>query len=79
MVPWTRVHRLSRSASREEVAKQVARQRFSRWPVVEPETGRPVGYLLAKDLIAEGSADADWTRLVRRSARCGPRTISSRR
>ena len=65
MVPWTRVHRLSRSASREGVAKQVARQRFSRWPVVEPETGRPVGYLLAKDLIAEGSADADWTPLVR--------------
>ncbi|MGZ6273413.1 MAG: cation:proton antiporter domain-containing protein [Candidatus Limnocylindrales bacterium] len=65
MVPWTRVHRLSRSANREEVAKQVARQRFSRWPVVEPETGRPVGYLLAKDLIAEGSADADWTPLVR--------------
>src|SRR5512142_3373014 len=45
--------------------KQVARQRFSRWPVVEPETGRPVGYLLAKDLIAEGSVDADWTPLVR--------------
>ena len=33
--------------------------------MVEPETGRPVGYLLAKDLIAEGSADADWTPLVR--------------
>jgi CPA2 family monovalent cation:H+ antiporter-2 len=65
MVPWTRVHRLSRSASREEVAKQIARQHHSRWPVVEPETGRPVGYLLAKDLIAEGSADADWARLVR--------------
>jgi mannitol/fructose-specific phosphotransferase system IIA component (Ntr-type) len=32
--------------------------------VVEPETGRPVGYLLAKDLIAEGPSDADWRRLV---------------
>jgi CPA2 family monovalent cation:H+ antiporter-2 len=65
MVPWTRVQRLSRSAGREEVARQIASRRFSRWPVVEPETGRPVGYLLAKDLIAEGPPDADWTRLVR--------------
>lgn len=64
MVPWTRVRRLSRSASLEEVRRQVAEHRFSRWPVVEPGTGKPLGYLLAKDLIQETS-DSQWTNMLR--------------
>lgn len=66
MVPWTRVRRLSSSASRHDVLQQVAEQRFSRWPVVEAGSGNVMGYLLTKDLIAENSAaDAAWTHLVR--------------
>ncbi len=64
MVPWTRVRRLPVSAGRDEVLSLVAKERFSRWPVVEPRTGRVAGYLLTKDLIAN-AAETDWTRLVR--------------
>jgi CPA2 family monovalent cation:H+ antiporter-2 len=71
MVPWTRVHKLPTSASQQEVLREIAEQRFSRWPVTDGASGRVVGYLLAKDLIADASANGDWTRLVRplRSAR----------
>jgi mannitol/fructose-specific phosphotransferase system IIA component (Ntr-type) len=65
MVPWTRVERLSKSSSREDVLHQVGRQHHSRWPVVDPETGQPLGYLLVKDLIAHGSTNGDWTHLLR--------------
>jgi mannitol/fructose-specific phosphotransferase system IIA component (Ntr-type) len=43
----------------------VARQRFSRWPVTESRTGKVIGYLLAKDLVAVASAGTDWTTLLR--------------
>ncbi len=65
MVPWTRVHRLSKSAASEDVLREVAKQRFSRWPVVDPKTDRPVGYLLTKDLVAEARSAAAWTELLR--------------
>lgn len=65
MVPWTRVHRLSRTMNLPDVLREMSRQRFSRWPVVDPATDRPVGYLLAKDLVAEASTVEDWTRLIR--------------
>ena len=55
MVPWTRVRRLSTVGQPRRGRRQVGEQHFSRWPVVEPETGRPVGYLLAKDLIGRGA------------------------
>lgn len=64
MVPWTRVRRLLASATRDEVLKQVAQERFTRWPIIEPDTGRVVGYLLTKDLVAE-AATADWRRHIR--------------
>jgi CPA2 family monovalent cation:H+ antiporter-2 len=65
MVPWMRVHRLSQSMSLPDVLREMSKQRFSRWPVVDPMTDRPVGYLLAKDLVAEASTVEDWTRLIR--------------
>jgi mannitol/fructose-specific phosphotransferase system IIA component (Ntr-type)/voltage-gated potassium channel Kch len=65
MVPWIRVRRLNTTDTREEVLQQVAQHRFSRWPVTEPGTGKVAGYLLAKDLLAERSADRDWPALVR--------------
>lgn len=64
MVPWTRVWRILRSATMEEVLRQVAKQRFSRWPVVDSGTAKPVGYLLVTDLVA-GASLSDWTSLIR--------------
>lgn len=64
MIPWNKVRWLSSNADPHSVLEQIARERFSRWPVVDPRTRRPVGYLLAKDLIAR-SGDADWTSLIR--------------
>ncbi|MGE0759836.1 MAG: cation:proton antiporter [Pirellulaceae bacterium] len=65
MVPWNRVRRLPRSASRQEVLHHISQRRFSRWPVVDLATGRVAGYLLTKDLIGQDSADGDWTSLIR--------------
>lgn len=64
MVPWARVRSLSSSADRSSVLGQVAQERFSRWPVVDPNTRRSVGYLLTKDLVAN-AAESDWSRLIR--------------
>ncbi|MBX3450408.1 MAG: cation:proton antiporter [Planctomycetaceae bacterium] len=64
MVPWSRVRWLSSSADRDAVLAQVSQERFSRWPVVDPATRRPIGYLLTKDLIARAAA-GDWLALVR--------------
>ena len=64
MVPWARVRWLPASADRNAVLAQVSQERFSRWPVVDPQTERATGYLLTKDLIAH-AANADWSRMVR--------------
>lgn len=64
MIPWTRVRRLSDSASLDEVRRHVSEQHYSRWPVVDSQTGKPTGYLLIKDLIGLESAAA-WSSLVR--------------
>ncbi|MBE7508519.1 MAG: cation:proton antiporter [Planctomycetia bacterium] len=64
MVPWARARWLPASADRNTVMTQVSQERFSRWPIVEPQTGRVLGYLLTKDLVAH-AADADWSPLVR--------------
>jgi Mg2+/Co2+ transporter CorC len=72
MIPWTRVRRLSSGASLEEVRRQVSEQHFSRWPVVESQTGLPTGYLLAKDLIGLATVDEPWTNLVRPIGLVGP-------
>ena len=65
MVPWSRVRYLVASASRDEVFRQLAQERYSRWPVVEAASGKALGYLLTKDLIAQASADQDWKKLIR--------------
>jgi mannitol/fructose-specific phosphotransferase system IIA component (Ntr-type) len=64
-VPWTRVARLSSSSAFDEVRNQVAAKPHSRWPVIDAESGRPVGHISVKELIAEGAADGNWLRLVR--------------
>ncbi len=73
MIPWSDVKSLSQTASGEEVLRAVAEHRYSRWPVVEPRTGRPVGYLLAKDLVVAGVAGSQWTTLIRPLRVVGPR------
>jgi CBS domain containing-hemolysin-like protein/mannitol/fructose-specific phosphotransferase system IIA component (Ntr-type) len=65
MIPWPEVRSLSRGATITEVLRLVGEHRFSRWPVIDPASGTPVGYLLTKDLIVEPQAQADWTKLVR--------------
>ncbi len=66
MVPWTRVCRLPKAATRAEVLRQVARHRFSRWPVTDDRSGAVIGYLLTKDLIADSAnSHGDWESLVR--------------
>jgi mannitol/fructose-specific phosphotransferase system IIA component (Ntr-type)/voltage-gated potassium channel Kch len=64
MVPWAQVRWLSAAANHQTVLQQIARDRFSRWPVVDPRFRRPTGYLLAKDLIIH-TGDGDWSSLIR--------------
>jgi CPA2 family monovalent cation:H+ antiporter-2 len=71
MVPWARVRWLSAKASRTTVLAQIAQERFSRWPVLDPATRQPVGYLHSKDLIAR-AADSDWGSLIRPLKTCRP-------
>jgi len=65
MIPWTRVRRLSSSNSREEVLKQIAAHRFTRWPVVDAVSGKVAGYLLTKDLIGQAMNGDEWSRHIR--------------
>lgn len=65
MVPWENVRHLSSLATRQEVLLKIAEERFSRWPVVTPESGKVTGYLLAKDFIIDGAGTEEWERLVR--------------
>ncbi len=65
MIPWHRVQSLRQSAGRDEVMRLLAEHRFSRWPVLDPATGIPIGYLLIKDLIVQPAGDQDWVKLVR--------------
>ncbi len=65
MIPWARVQYLSRSATRDDVMRLLAEHRFSRWPVLAPETRTPTGYLLMKDMIVQSPGDTAWTGLIR--------------
>jgi len=72
MIPWTRVQRLTLNSTRAEILTYIARHRFSRWPVIDPATGRAVGYLFTRDLIAHPDSQADWTSLIRPIESIGP-------
>jgi CPA2 family monovalent cation:H+ antiporter-2 len=75
MIPWDRVSWLPSDASLEEVCRQVNSQHYSRWPVVEPQSGDPIGYLLAKDLLDLLDGDDGgkaWTDLLRPLHPVGP-------
>src|SRR6185503_9333302 len=59
------VQYVSRSASREQVMGLLAEHRFSRWPVLDPATAAPNGYLLMKDMIVQSPGDTAWGHLIR--------------
>ena len=66
MVPWSRVARLSNGDSLDAILRRISTQHYSRWPVLDAQTGRPIGYLLAKDLVSGGeTGGSDWTGLIR--------------
>jgi hypothetical protein len=65
MIHWTRVQYLSRSATRDVVMRKLAEHRVSRWPVLDPDTHAPTGYLLMKDMIVLSPRDSAWTGLIR--------------
>jgi len=71
MVPWTRVRCLSSDASQQKVLSQIAQEKVTRWPVVDPKNGEPIGYLDIKDLIAFSNHEG-WTHLVRPLQSLGP-------
>lgn len=65
MLPWPRVQYLTRTDTYADVLRRIIEHRYSRWPVLEPRTGKPVGYLLAKDLLTLRPGETDWPRLLR--------------
>jgi mannitol/fructose-specific phosphotransferase system IIA component (Ntr-type)/Trk K+ transport system NAD-binding subunit len=72
MVPWKRVRCVLNTASLEDIRRQVGEHVYSRWPVVESKTGRPLGFLLVKDLIGLTGEGAAWTALIRPLEAVGP-------
>lgn len=72
MVPWKKVRCLQSTASLEDVRRQVGEQLYSRWPVMESKTGKPLGFLLVKDLIGLNSEGSAWTSLIQPLGSVGP-------
>lgn len=72
MIPWPDVKFLPQAATGEEVLRAVTEHRYSRWPIMDARAGKPVGYLLAKDLVSTTGGAADWQRLIRPLRVVGP-------
>ncbi len=64
MIPWSRAVVLFRDAGHAEVLQLLGEHRFSRYPVLDRDTGRPMGYLSARDLLVE-TVPRDWMSLIR--------------
>ncbi|MFT3992623.1 MAG: PTS sugar transporter subunit IIA, partial [Luteolibacter sp.] len=64
MIPWPQVRKLSSTASKQEVLGQISQERFSRWPVVDPGTRRPIGYLTTKNLLSAKDDQTPWLELI---------------
>jgi len=72
MVAWPEVKFLTNVSTAEDVVRAVTEHRFSRWPVMDARTGKPLGYLLAKDLVATSGGATEWQRLMRPLRVVGP-------
>ena len=64
MIPWARVRWLSSTAGEHAVLEQIAQERFSRWPVVDPRRGVPSATCSPR-ISSQGLVTADWTSLIR--------------
>jgi CPA2 family monovalent cation:H+ antiporter-2 len=64
MIPWPRVRTISSEATRAEVLHNLAQHPHSHWPVKDG-SGRPVGYILARDLKSSSPTDDSWVHLIR--------------
>ncbi len=72
MIPWPDVKFLPKTATSEDVLRAVVEHRYSRWPILDAKAAKPVGYLLAKDLVTLGGNPTDWQRLIRPLRVAGP-------
>ena len=73
LLEWPEVQTLDVSSDHREVLRRVSERRFSRWPVVRAGQAMPVGYLLAKDLLALAD-DENWQNRIRPLATISPET-----
>lgn len=65
MVPWTRVRRLTYGMPLDEIRDIVATNVHSRWPIVDPNTGAAIGYMLTTDLIGLKQNHIVWEDFLR--------------
>ena len=64
LVPWSRVSFLPSDLDRAAAIERISQSPHRLWPVYSPEQRRPIGYLVARDLLAD-TGTGDWTALVR--------------
>ncbi len=72
MIRWPNVKTVSLSDSPEELLETVREHSYSRWPVVDPGSPVPTGYLLVRDLAAHSPGDGHWVELIRPLRRVAP-------
>jgi mannitol/fructose-specific phosphotransferase system IIA component (Ntr-type) len=72
MVPWTDAKWLAKNATWTQVLTLVREYKFSRYPVMDPVTYAPLGYLLMKDLIVREREVLDWNVFIRPVRVVGP-------
>ncbi len=64
LVPWSRVNFLTTDLDRATACERLAASPHRLWPVYSPQQRRPIGYLIAAELLAD-TGKGDWTALVR--------------
>lgn len=64
LVPWSRVSFLQSNLDRASALERISQSPHRLWPVYSHEQRRPIGYLVARDLLAD-TGTGDWTALIR--------------
>jgi mannitol/fructose-specific phosphotransferase system IIA component (Ntr-type) len=64
LVPWSRVSFLPSDLDRASAVERISESPHRLWPVYSSEQRRPIGYLVARDLLAD-TGKGDWTALIR--------------
>jgi len=73
LMEWPKVQTLDFAADHREVLRRISERRFSRWPVVRNGEARPMGYLLAKDLLTLADGE-NWQDRIRPLTSISPET-----